>query len=433
MAAAALPKVCRTGTHLLHLAAYADALRGWGRGLRRALSSWYLGQEPSRLAYQVIKYGQRDGWSHADVLRRAHPRTRASRHQPILRWIAARGCGQGGRTVSRRTSAGPVTRSYAPVDELPRLIGAFEEARRAGSVGDIVRLILDHGLPREAVPSRWLSHRAVWEALLVGMPMTALIRNLAKLTSLGILDPGSEESRRVAATLRDRAILRRARIHPFALLLALRTYEKGHGDKGSLCWKPAREITEALDDAFYASFALVRPSGKPVLVALDVSGSMAGSCLLGSSLSAREASAAMALITASTEPSATIRAFSLGFVPVDIHPGMRLGDAVRAIESLPLAGTNCALPMEWARDTAQSFGGFVIYTDSETWAGAIHPAQALRSYRQQIREDARCVVVGMTSTGFSIADPSDRGMLDVVGFDAAAPAFIADFLRGEAR
>jgi 60 kDa SS-A/Ro ribonucleoprotein len=31
---------------------------------------------------------------------------------------------------------------------------------------------------------------------------------------------------------------------------------------------------------------------------------------------------------------------------------------------------------------------------------------------------------------FSIADPDDAGMLDVVGFDAAAPAVIADFTRG---
>jgi 60 kDa SS-A/Ro ribonucleoprotein len=40
------------------------------------------------------------------------------------------------------------------------------------------------------------------------------------------------------------------------------------------------------------------------------------------------------------------------------------------------------------------------------------------------------VVVGLVSNGFSIADPADPGMLDVVGFDAAAPAVIADFLRG---
>jgi hypothetical protein len=72
------------------------------------------------------------------------------------------------------------------------------------------------------------------------------------------------------------------------------------------------------------------------------------------------------------------------------------------------------------RLTRLPFDGFVIYTDSETWAGDIHPAQALRNYRAQVRADARCVVVGMTSEGFSIADPADRGMMDVMGFDAAA-------------
>jgi hypothetical protein len=38
-------------------------------------------------------------------------------------------------------------------------------------------------------------------------------------------------------------------------------------------------------------------------------------------------------------------------------------------------------------------------------------------------------VVGMTSNGFTLADPNDRGMLDVVGFDASVPAVIADFVR----
>jgi 60 kDa SS-A/Ro ribonucleoprotein len=35
----------------------------------------------------------------------------------------------------------------------------------------------------------------------------------------------------------------------------------------------------------------------------------------------------------------------------------------------------------------------------------------------------------MASNGFTIADPEDAGMLDVVGFDAAAPQLIADFAR----
>jgi 60 kDa SS-A/Ro ribonucleoprotein len=32
--------------------------------------------------------------------------------------------------------------------------------------------------------------------------------------------------------------------------------------------------------------------------------------------------------------------------------------------------------------------------------------------------------------GFSIADPNDPGMLDVVGFDTATPQLVSDFARG---
>jgi 60 kDa SS-A/Ro ribonucleoprotein len=76
-----------------------------------------------------------------------------------------------------------------------------------------------------------------------------------------------------------------------------------------LCFQIARR---SLDEAFYATFQNVEPCGKPVLLVLDVSGSMAGSMIAGSCISAREASAAMALITAATEPDCEIIAFSAG-------------------------------------------------------------------------------------------------------------------------
>ena len=67
----------------------------------------------------------------------------------------------------------------------------------------------------------------------------------------------------------------------------------------------------------------------------------------------------------------------------------------------------------------------MIYTDSETWAGDIHPVEALRRYRAATGIAARLIVVGMVANRFSIADPDDAGMLDVVGFDTSTPEVIA--------
>lgn len=73
---------------------------------------------------------------------------------------------------------------------------------------------------------------------------------------------------------------------------------------------------------------------------------------------------------------------------------------------------------------------FVVYTDNETWAGHVHPFQALRDYRARVNPNARLAVVGMTATNFTIADPTDAGMLDVAGFDTAVPNLLSDFARG---
>jgi 60 kDa SS-A/Ro ribonucleoprotein len=118
-----------------------------------------------------------------------------------------------------------------------------------------------------------------------------------------------------------------------------------------------------------------------------------------------------------------------GITRVALSPRMRLDDVIKRIQAIPAGGTDCALPMVWARRQKLQVGGFVTYTDCETWAGEIHPSQALRLYRDEFVPDAKAVVVGMTSNGFTLADPNDRGMLDVVGFDTTAPAIISDFVR----
>jgi 60 kDa SS-A/Ro ribonucleoprotein len=439
-----LSKVCRIGTHLFHFAEYVNAMRGWGRGLRNAVGHWYVDRGADDLAHQAVKYQQRDGWSHADLLRLAHPKAPSVQHDAIFRWMLAGADSLGEREVKRKVRGQDRFAKYAAVGELPKLVQAFEQAKRASIAGEIVKLIDEFDLPREAIPTQWLNEAVVWEALLERMPMTAMIRNLGKMTSLGLLKPFSDAKRLIVRKLRDATALNRARIHPLAVLVAQKIYAQGHGDKGALKWSPVSAVVDALDEAFYATFQNVEPCGKPVLLALDVSGSMAGSMIAGSCISAREASAAMALITAATEPEHEIIAFSAaagghggkwgggesGITRVNLSPRMRLAEVIKRVEAIPMGGTDCALPMLWAARNKLDVSGFITYTDSETWAGNIHPAQALRQYRSEFVGDAKAVVVGMTSNSFTLADPNDCGMMDVVGFDTTAPAVIADFVRG---
>jgi len=424
-ALAALPRVARTGTHLLHWLRYVQAFRGWGRGVRRAVARWYTAPAPRDLAYQLLKYPQRDGWSHRDALRLAHPRPESDERRALL-----------ARAVTGALPASaPDTEATRLVRAVAELHDAEMEPRRAA------QWVREHRLTREMVPTHLLAHAVVWEALLEAMPLTALIRNLATLTRVGVLAPGSDAVAAVAARIADGAALRRARVHPVQVLSALRTYAGGRGVRGSGSWQPVAAVVDALDAAFYLAFGAVEPTGRRVMLALDVSGSMTAPVHGLHGVSCREAAAAMALVTAAVEPRHFFTAFTAGEYP-SMHPGFpsglstlsisprqRLDDVVRQVSALPFGGTDCALPMVEARKHGWQVDVFVVYTDNETWAGPIHPAQALRQYREATGIAAKLVVVAMASNGFTIADPNDAGMLDVVGFDAAAPALIGQFAR----
>jgi 60 kDa SS-A/Ro ribonucleoprotein len=410
----ALPLVARTGTHLFHFLQYVDGFRGWGRGLRRAVGAWYTAKSVDNLALQLVKYQQRDGWSHRDALRLAHPKPPTEQHATLYRWAV-------GKSESPAIEGSGIA-----------LLDAYTRAQAATKESQVIDTIVTDRLPREAVPTQWLTKPAVWEALLQDMPIEAMVRNLATMTRVGLLAPGAAASKLVADRLRDGERIRKARLHPVKLLAALITYQNGRGarSKGD-GWTPVTGIVDALDAAFYLAFGNVEPSGKRLVFGLDVSGSMFGGCVSGvPGLTPGVATAALALVNAATERDYELMAFSHKLVPLTISPRQRLDDVVKTMNKIPFGGTDCALPMLWALEHKVKADAFVILTDNETWFGSIHPAQALRQYREQMGINAKLVVCGMVANRFTIADPNDAGMLDVVGFDTAVPQLISDFAAG---
>jgi 60 kDa SS-A/Ro ribonucleoprotein len=426
LALAAVPKVCRTATHLFQFVKAARALgRGWGRSLKTAVGNWYNSKSLDDVAYQAIKYREREGYSHKRLLQTAHPAASESPARIALyRWM----------------------RGLDPQGDLPSIVQAHLQAMNPETgKKELLELIVANRLPWEAIPTEANADPDAWRAMLPTLGLGAMVRNLGNMTRLGTIKPLSEAEAIVVERLTDEAAIRKSRLHPFSILLAMAVYSSGRGVRGSSAWDASRAVVDALDGAFYKAFANVKASGKRVLVALDVSGSM-GSPIMGSPITCRDATAALALITMSTERKTHVVGFtSAGHASrryggrwgggetalsrLAISPRQRLTDAVQAVSNLPFGGTDCALPMLYALEQSIEVDAFYVYTDNETWAGAVHPVQALKQYRRKTGIPAKLVVVGMTATGFSIADSDDAGMLDVVGFDAGAPAVMADFIR----
>jgi 60 kDa SS-A/Ro ribonucleoprotein len=419
-ALAALPKVARIPTHLFHFLTYVQQFRGWGRSLKRAVADWYNNQPVDRLAYQVAKYQSRDGFSNRDALRLAHPKTNDVMRNALYKWI-----------VDDYASAVEIAQSNNAVSlgdwVMPPVIAAFEEAKFNTDIKQLVYFISNYNLSREMLPTEALKRPEIWEALLEKMPYTAMIRNLGNMSKVGLLKPLSAAAKTIEQRLLDREGLKKARVHPIALLMALKQYGSGAGFRGTGQWTVVPSVVDALDDAFYLAFDYLEPTGKRFLFGVDVSGSMS-SPIMGLNLSSCEAAAAMALACAKTEREYYIMGFAHDFRDLGITAKMRLTEACAKAQDHNFGSTRIALPAEWALKNRVDVDAFVIITDNDVNTGG-HPKQALQKYRDSRVKNAKQIIMATSAYNFSVADPNDPFSLDIVGFDANVPVAIQEFVR----
>lgn len=430
----AFPKVVRTTDHLAMFFGYWKNLAGKpsprgtepviGRAMRTALSSWFNADEDVHpVAFKALKARQRatpagEPMALRDVIRIAHPAGRSDAHRALIGWLAG------------KVSDDEARRVLPDVDD-------FLVAQAVTTAAEAIAVIRERRVPWEFLPSGVLKDAAVWAELTGTIGLTALIRNLARMTRLGALGPfPAPAMQRVVTRLTDPEAIRRARIHPMDAYLALKAYGSGRSQpdwrKPAETWQPVAEVRDALEVAYDLAFAGAEPSGKRILVAVDSSGSMSGWSTVvsgGSPLgSAYEVANTVAVMLARIERNVHVIDVDTAVHPSKVTPRTNVRELAgwRACGG----GTDLSLPFAWAGKKRLPVDGFVVITDGETWAGKVHPSQALEAYRRTVNPAARVIVVSMTATGRTIGDPVDPGVLNVAGLDGALPKLIAGYFRG---
>ena len=416
-ALAALPRVARIPTHLFHFLEFTKGHRGWGRAFKRAIAAWYEAREVDNLAYTMAKYQQRDGWSHRDVLRKVHPKVSDPSRNVLYRWAVD---GIDAATIQAMDNH----------IEVPGILCAMETAKDA-PLDELLGLIKEHNLPREMLPTEALKRPEVWEALLERMPPEAMIRNLGNLAKHGLIGPFSDGAKLVRERLADKDLLKKARIHPLQVLVALKIYDSGHGMRGDGTWKVNPAISDSLDEAFYSCFDYLTQGEERLVIGIDCSGSMTGARLgCAPNFSAAEASAAMAMACLRTSKEYHTVSFDTRVQRLPaLSSRMRLTEVLKAATDITGGGTDCAVPIAWALDEGVKVDAFLTMTDSVSWSGKAHVVQTLKRYRERLNPEAKHVVVGMVAYGHSLNDPKDLNALDVAGFDAGSPAAIQEFVQ----
>ena len=451
--------------------------KGMGKLARSALCKLFKNLSPIQLAYQVTKYPHRktplEDWSFVDLIRCIHLRgdQLCPEVQYILKYMI-KGKNEASKFIDNNPEIkdSQVVKYICAVNYVKELTDYNGDNKCEDNRVELIKTIYEFNLPREVLPTWAFNYADVWKALLLNreqtkitMPMTALIRNLGIMTNKGVFEDALVTSI-VTEHLKNEIIIKNTRLHPVNILIALFTYKMGHGEKGKLTWSPHTKIIEALDNAFYKSFKYVEPTGKRIMHCIDCSGSMTIPIPCLQQITSHQAASVLALTLCKIEKNAyqefvgftdprnknyqTYQTYdnnhsnysnyskNSAFIKLDIKPNMNLEEVCKITQLSDFGTTDCSLPIEVAIDKFKKSQGkngiydvFIVYTDNETYAGIRHPSEALKEYRKLTGIMAKMVVIACTPTASSIADPTDGGMLDVIGFDINAPEIIMNFIR----
>ena len=408
-----LSLILRTSTMLFDFLTRYEAAEpsstGWGRRHRKVICDWYLNKPARSLRYQVTKYRQRNGWTHRDVLRLAHPKTRDPEQRTIFRWIT--GLNKGSEIEGLLKGE----------DETTEYLRDFRTVQQAETIDEkTLEIIRKHKFSREHLSSASLGSRAGYRAILPHMPVTALLRNLCNLIKHGVLDD-ADDQRMVLDKLSDESALEKARIHPLQILVA--------GGALQVRAESCNKLRDCLDSSFHKCFKHAPRTGKKFMVGLDVSGSMTWT-MCNQPITCMRGALALTLAILAREDNTQVMAFSNELTKLNLDPGKTLETNEAKLKNLRFSSTDAALPILHALKQNISVDCFVVITDNETWAGRVKPEDALREYRRKMKAPKTAlIVIAMTSTEFSIGDPLDRYTLNLAGFDANMHATIAEFLR----
>lgn len=408
-ALAKAPLVLRTLQHTFEFMDYSRRQRGGGRGYTAMLKRLLTERSTRDVEYQALKYRERVGWTPRDLLRYSHPKKQE--HDNLFAWL-----------VKPESEKGRVA-----VQESSRL-AAFEALRTNIGHDDAAKRITQEKLTHEFVPNELLNDKLIWEALLPNLPLTALVRNLRKMTQVGLLVDGSEAVKIVREKLLNPEALRKARLHPLRVMGAMGAYGSGVSRYGhGTAFIPSGAVLGILEEALELSWGSVEPLNKRVVVAIDKSGSMSqASPMVG--LTAFHACLALATWYKRTEEQCTILLFDHTASLLNVSNKVTFSEMKRVTN--PSASTNLNAPLEWlAKNPSVDPELIITMTDNETWSGGTHYVEGLGRLRKKVSHPIAAAIAAVTATSSTVADPKDPHSLEIVGFDPTVPEALAGFAK----
>ena len=300
-----------------------------------------LGSRPKRLVRQwldnasdaaIVQAAIGNQPSLADVIRMVHPKPVDPQREALYAWV--------------------IGKPYRE-DVLPAIVRDYEAFKR------------DPGEALPPLPFQYYTSlpltRSHWQALARTASWQTLRMNLNTFARNGVFEDAATAAE-VAQRLRDPALVRRARVLPYQLLTAY------HASAGSA----PEAVREALQDAMEIATAQVPVLDGRVVVAVDVSGSMASPVTgfrRGATTATRcvDVAALMAACVLRTNPSARVLPFDTDVRSLSLNPRDSVMTQARQLAALCGGGTAVSAPLARLNREQAQVDLVVLVSDNESW------------------------------------------------------------------
>jgi 60 kDa SS-A/Ro ribonucleoprotein len=447
---AAIQTVCKTPEQLFMFLHYCQEsiggmnLKTWPRKHRKAIARWYTENpqyrhDPIYLARHVTKYRKRHGFTHKKVLKSCHPKSsHCSAELKYILCYVVKGIAKANQTFPELMNSGRT--SNQNVAEFLTDVETIKKKRVPED--DTIALIKKWNLTWENIPTEFLRFKEVWRALLLFMPMTALLRNLGKLTKYGLLQPGSEEEARVCSRIENKQILQGARLHPIQILSSLNGYRRGRGLRtNQRRWAVNPNIVQSLMKAFVAQLnSTIQPpnQSRQILVAINTQISMDNHVVGIPLMNCKQTAAAIAMTLKVCHSSSQTVTFGSANT-AQLFPLQRennMFDVEQNLEEIQTRqdrdSANFKAPFQYALENMTRVDAVILMTDHLTPGDQIDIRDAYAIFREHSPNTLLITVCFKKSEEVPpVADPRDPQMLDVIGVDSHAVDTILSFISGQ--
>ena len=361
-----------------------------------------------------------------DVLRLARPTPPDNARRAMFGWLTDK----------------PVEK-WAPAAEadLPKEVMALAAFRKA-ETAEAQILILGNLRARWDLLADMAKGSAVWAAIARKMGPQALRMNLNTLVRHGVIGPDAnrEMVEYVAARLADPDEIRRSRQFPYQFLAAYMNV----GDE------VPQKIKAALHKAAEVACGNVPELPGPVVIGLDVSGSMA-SPVTGrrgrgatSKMRCVDVAALFAAAILRRNPDSVVIPFDTAAYEARLDPTDSVLSLAERLAKYGGGGTNCSLPLAAAnsRYANRKFAGCVLVSDQESWVGNGRNGSTavMTEWQTFVRNEVRLHGKGFAGPKLVCIDlqsytttqaPERSDVLNVGGFSDAVFSVVAAFLADD--